>query len=169
MNKEWNKSIYLFIECCGGKLVKAYPTQPPSMSHNMTMDMPVSHLIRGWVPDGITMVPAGSHDVASRDSRMDSIPILSLLCIANLRGEYRCCKSCDACLSLLLSRSLHTPFCIAYCGFSFRLCSASQLVVLYLGVLNFSHLAAFSLLFHVLGEVVFFVRCRCSRLLIERC
>ena len=81
MKKEWNKSIYLFIECCGGKLVKAYPTQPPSMSHNMTMDMPVSHLIRGWVPDGITMVPAGSHDVASRDSRMDSIPILSLLCI----------------------------------------------------------------------------------------
>ena len=76
--------------------------------------------------------------------------------IAYLRGEYRCCKSCVACLSLLRSRSLHTPFCIAYCGFSFRLCSASQLVVLYLGVLNFSHLPAFSLLFHVLGEVVFF-------------
>ena len=94
MKKEWNKSIYLFIECCGGKLVKAYPTQPPSISHNMTMDMPVSHLIRGWLPDVASTGSASHLNVSARDFRVDFTPVLSLLCTQQSHFRYGSQPAC---------------------------------------------------------------------------
>ena len=74
------EEINQFLECCGGKFSKACPTQPPSMCHNMTMGMPVSHLIRGWLPDVASTGSASRLNVSTRDFRVDFTPVLSLLC-----------------------------------------------------------------------------------------
>ena len=79
------EEINQFLECCGGKFSKACPTQPPSMCHNMTMGMPVSHLIRGWLPDVASTGPASRLNVSTRDFRVDFTPVLSLLCSATFQ------------------------------------------------------------------------------------
>ena len=77
------EEINQFLECCGGKFSKACPTQPPSMCHNMSMGMPVSHLIRGWLPDVASTGSASRLNVSTRDFRVDFTPVLSLLCITS--------------------------------------------------------------------------------------
>ena len=77
------EEINQFLECCSGKFSKAWPTQPPSMCHNMSMGMPVSHLTRGWLPDIASTGSASRLNVSTRDFRVDFTPVLSLLCICS--------------------------------------------------------------------------------------
>ena len=78
------EEINQFLECCGGKFSKTCPTQPPSMCHNVSMGMPVSHLTRGWLPDVASTGSASRLNVSTRDFRVDFTPVLSLLCIASI-------------------------------------------------------------------------------------